>query len=198
MHLSVVSSSGPQPSDFVPVQVDLTRQPWRPAEWCQIVDLSLASDLRHRVSEAAVTQGVPVGVVVIASVEAERAIAMVGSFTGKSVAYLDDLLDRAAAAAPQREIDPIPVRRLRAYARAIYAGLDAPSETAPSTLALRVPQSLCATWGLAAAEVMLPLEQWVLRMLEQSTLTRTRWEAAAAYAGRSLESWVVLNVLATR
>jgi hypothetical protein len=198
MHVSVVSSAPAPPPEFVPDPVDLARQPWRPGELCQIVDLQLPAGLRERLGRAAAEQGVPVAVVVLAAVEAERAVATVSANSGRTRAHVEAVLDHAAAATPERGVDPPAARRLRAYAHAIFAGMHAPADATPAQLALWVPQSLAAAWSLAAAAEASPLEQWIVGTLEHAELTRTRWEAAAAYAGRPLESWSALAALAAR
>lgn len=196
MHLSVVSSAPAPKPEFLPEEVDLARQPWRPGELCQVVDLDLPAGLQERLDRAATRQGIPVAVVVLASVEAARVVATVSANSCKARADVEAALDGAAATLPERGVDPLPARRLRAYAQAIFAGLNAPSEATPAQLALRVPQSLSAAWALAAAAEGLLLEHWVLSTLERAELAHSVWEAAAAYAGRSLESWAALTVLA--
>jgi hypothetical protein len=198
MHLSVVSSTPVPPPEFVQVPVDLARQPWRPGELCQVVDLLLPAGLRARLDRVAAEQGVPVAIVVLAAVEAERAIATVSASASTTRAHVEAVLDHAAAATPVRGIDPPATRRLRAYAHAIFAGLHSPTEETPAKLPLRVPQPLATAWSLAAAAGTSTCEEWIVRTLERAELTRTRWEAAAAYAGRPLESWAALAELAAR
>lgn len=198
MHLKVVSSTPAPPPEFVPDPVDLARQPWRPGELCQVVDLQLPVALRARLDRAATEQGIPVAVVVQAAVEAERAIGIVTANSSKTRAEIALVLDDAATATPERGVDPPAVRRLRAYALAIFAGTYAPTEPTPAQFALRVPQSLAAAWSLAAATETARLEQWIVGTLKRAELTHTRWEAAAAFAGCTVESWAAVAVLAAR
>lgn len=198
MHLSVVSSTPAPPPEFVPDPVDLARQPWRPGELCQVVDLQLPAALRARLDRAATEQGIPVPVVVQAAVESERAIGIVAANSGKTRAEIAVVLDDAAAATRERGVDPPAVRRLRAYALAIFAGAYAPTEPTPAQFALRVPQSLAAAWSLAAAAETASLEQWIVATLKRAELTRIRWEAAAAFAGCTVESWAAVAVLGAR
>jgi len=67
MHLCVVSSHRAAASEFVPDPVALTRQPWRPGELCEIVDLDLDARLGERLDRAATTESVPVATVAIYS-----------------------------------------------------------------------------------------------------------------------------------
>jgi predicted HicB family RNase H-like nuclease len=198
MHLSVVSSTPVPPTEFVPDTVELARQPWRPGQLCQVVDLRLPATLRARLDRAAAKQGIPVAVVVQAAVEAERVIRLVTASSRKTRTEIAAVLDDAAAATPERGVDPTAVRRLRAYALAIFVGTYAPTEPTPARFALRVPQSLAAAWSLAAATETARLEQWIVRTLERAELTRARWEAAAAFAGSALESWAAVAVLDAR
>lgn len=192
MHLNVVSSTTSPPREFLPEPVDLARHPWRPGELCQIFDLHLPAELRERLGRSAAEQGVPVAVVAVAAVEAERAVATVSASFGRTRAHLEAVLDHTAAGTPVRGVDPPAARRLRAYAHAIFAGMHPPADATPAQLALRVPQSLAAAWSLAAADEASPLEQWILGTLDRAELARTRWEAAAAYAGQPLVSWAAL------
>jgi hypothetical protein len=198
MRLSVVSSTPAPPPEFVPEPVDLARQPWRPGELCQVVDLELPAALRERLHRAAAEQGIPVAVVVQAAVEAERVLGTVADSSSRTRAEVAVVLDDAAAPTPERGVDPPAGRRLRAYALAIFAGADAPTEPTPAQFALRVPQALAAAWSLTAAAETAPFEQWIVSSLERAELTRTRWEAAAAFAGCSLESWAAVAVLGAR
>jgi predicted HicB family RNase H-like nuclease len=196
MHLSLVSSIPPAPAEFLPEPLDLPRQPWRPGELCQIVDVELPTDLRARLDGAAADQCLPVAVVVLAAVEAERAIATICTTTDWTHARVVGALDAAASTTPERGIDPAPARRLRAYANAIFAGLHPPTVPTPTELAIRVPQSLAAAWALAAASETSSLGEWIVRTLEGAELNHTRWEAASAYAGQPLASWAALTALA--
>jgi hypothetical protein len=198
MHLRL-ASFGPAPHpEFVPESVDLRRQPWRPGELCQIIDLELADDVRARLARAAKTHGSPVAVIVVTAVEAERAVALVSQHTSMTREQTSTLLDAAAGERLHRGIDPPALRRLRAYSLALLAGADAPVQPTPSHLPLRVPYSLAAAWSIAASTEASPLEAWIIDVLGQADLGRTHWEAAAAYAGRSLESWATLTALAVR
>jgi hypothetical protein len=195
MHLKLVSSSLTGLPEFAPDPIDLARQPWRPGELCEVVDLYLGADLRERLDSAAAAQGVPIAVLLLATVEAERVIAVVAARSGRTRGEITSLLDAGAEARPERDVDPPPARRLRAYAFAILAGAHPPEQPTSPRLAIRVPQSLAAAWSLAATREESSLEDWVISKLERGELTRTRWEAAAAYAGRSLESWAALSAL---
>jgi hypothetical protein len=198
MQLSVVSSTPAPPPEFVPDPVDLSRKPWRPGELCEVVDLQLTAGLRGRLDRAAAENGIPVAVVVQAAVEAERVLGSVAANSSRTRAEVAVILDEAAAATPERGVDPPAVRRLRSYAFAIFAGADPPTEPTPAQLALRVPQSLAAVWSLAAAAESAPFQAWIVRTLERTELARTRWEAAAAYSGCALESWAAVRVLGVR
>lgn len=198
MSLSLVSSSPAAPPEFVPDPIDLALQPWRPGELCEVIDLQLAADLRARLEFAAAAQGVPIAVVLIASVEAERVITNLIACSGRTRPEVAALLDASADVRPERGVDPPSVRRLRAYAFGILAGAHRPLQPSPPHLAVRVPQSLTAAWSIAAARDAFTLEQWILGTLECAELNRTRWEAIAAYAGHSLESWAALSALAGR
>jgi len=198
MSLSLVSSSPTAPPEFVPDPIDLARQPWRPGELCDVVDLHLAADLRERLELAAAAQGVPIAVVLLTAVEAERVITILTAHSGRTRREVAVLLDACADVRPERSVDPSPVRRLRAYALTILAGEHRPTQPAPDHLAVRVPQSLAAAWSIAATNEASALEQWILSTLERAELNRTRWEAFAAYAGHSLESWAALSALAAR
>lgn len=198
MHLSLVSTSPPQASEFLAEPIELGRQPWRPGELCLVIDLQLPIELRERLDRAAAEQGVPVAVVMQAAVEAERVIAILSGSPGRTRNLVVALLDDAAGATLERGVDPPATRRLRAYALAVLAAGHAPTVPTPTHLAIRVPQSLAAAWSLAAAAETSPLEHWIVKTLEHSDLTRTRWEAAAAYAGRALEGWAAVALLAYR
>jgi hypothetical protein len=198
MHLSLVSSTPAPAPEFVPCPIDLTRQPWRPGELCQVVDLQLPAGLRERLDCAAAEQGIPIAVVMQAAVEAERVIAIVAAASRRTRAQVALHLDDVAAATLQRGVDPPAIRRLRAYALAIFAGAHPPTELTPAQLVLRVPESLAAAWSLAAAAETSPFEDWIVVTLESAELNRTQWEAAAAFAGRALESWAAVAVLSAR
>lgn len=198
MHLNLVSTRPAPTSEFAPQPIDLVRQPWRPGELCDVVDLHLAKDLRKRLDGAAAEQGVPLAVVVLAAVESERVIGIAAAASGRTRGAVTALLDAAADVRPERGVDPPPVRRLRAYALAILAGTHPPTEAAPAQLAVRVSQSLVAVWSIAATTEASSLEQWIVSTLERAELTRTRWEAVAAYAGRALESWAAVALLMDR
>jgi hypothetical protein len=198
MGLSVVSSTPAPPPEFVPDPVDLVRQPWRPGELCHVIDLQVPAALRARLDRAAAEQGIPIAVVVQVAVEAERVITILAANSSRTRDEIASVLDDAAAATPERGVDPPAVRRLRAYALAIFAGTYAPTEPTPPELALRVPQSLAAAWSLAAAAETASIEQWIVGTLKRAELTRTRWEAAAAFAGCTVEGWAAVAVLGAR
>ena len=134
----------------------------------------------------------------IAAVEAERVTGIVAANSSRTRAEVAADLDHAAAATPERGVDPPAARRLRAYALAILAGTDAPTEPTPAQFALRVPQSLAAAWSLSATAETARFEEWIVCTLERAELTRTRWEAAAAFAGCAVESWAAVAVLRAR
>jgi len=183
--------------EFTPEPVDLLLHPSRPGEICEIVDVHLAIDEQRRLASACAAMELPAVVVMTIAVEAERVLDTLTRHTARPPSEIEAILDGAAVSAHALQLEPVPLRPLGDYRRAILAGGCAPRTEVPASLAMRVPLSLLAAWSLAAALVNEPLAEWVAKALARANLNRVSWEAAATAGAQSLESWAAVAVLAS-
>lgn len=192
MHLSLIRGES-RGSTFVPRPYRLDELAQRPGELADVVPIELTPELRTHAEAIASRARLPLPLAIVLAVESELALSETAESLGIAASDLAPGLDLAAAGPAPVDLEPPPIRPLRAYAAALRTSS---YKLRPGRrLELVVPDRLRARWTLAATAAGLKLEGWIAFELAGATAAREHWEARAASEGRTLAEWVSLQAL---
>ncbi len=171
-------------------QFSLALQQQRPGELCETVRPTWRPDQLERGRQHAADAGVPLGLWLTLTVEAERALAEAAELHNLLQNVLATHADQTASLHSVSRVLPIAARRLAEYAAALRVGDDRlRARDERSSVALDVPHTTLAAWALSATATGMRVEEWVGQ--QELPPGRHMWEAAAAEAGLQLDGWLL-------